>query len=69
MGKKRTNEEMSQIVNDYMAKYPHTNRKKIIMACDVNNARLNKLEQLGLIKLPPKIKPGWNSQIWKEFKL
>lgn len=68
MGKKRTNEEMSQIVIAYMAKYPHTCRKKIIMACDVNNARLDKLEELGFIKLPPKIKPGSNSKNWKAFK-
>jgi hypothetical protein len=65
MGKKRTKEEISQIVNAYMAKYPHTCRKKIIMACDVNNARLDELEKLGLIKLPPKVKPGWNSKGWR----
>jgi hypothetical protein len=67
MPRKRSRDEVVQIITEYMAKYPHTTRKKIIMACGVNNARLDELERLGFIKLPPKVKPGANSE-WRSFK-
>jgi len=67
MPRKRSKDELIQEITEYMEKYPNTNRKKIVIACGINNARLNELESLGLIKLPKKIKPGANSD-WRLFK-
>ena len=68
MPKKRSKDEMIQEITEYMQKYPNTSRRKIVMACGINNARLNELERLGFIKLPPKVKPGANGD-WRLFKL
>ena len=56
--RKRTPEELAQIVLDYMNRYPDTNRHKIKKATDISEDRLQKLENMGLVKLPKKIKPG-----------
>lgn len=61
----QTNEEIVKRVQEYMEKFPHASRNKIKIATDVNNTRLQELEDLGLIKLPPKIKPGAKSVGWR----
>ncbi|NDB59057.1 hypothetical protein EB001_11460 [bacterium] len=68
MAKKRTKEELAEVVNEYMQKYENTTRNRIKMATGINNRRLDELEALGLIKLPPKIKPGMHSTTWRWYK-
>ena len=68
MSKGRTPEELAKIVNDYMEKYENTTRNRIKNALGIHNHKLEELEQLGLIKLPPKVKPGANSPTWRFYK-
>jgi hypothetical protein len=65
---KRTYEELAKIVNDYMTKYENTTRNRIKIATGINNRKLDELEQLGLIKLPPRVKAGMNSKTWRWYK-
>lgn len=66
--KKRTFEELAKIVNDHMEKYENTTRNGIKIATGINNHKLDELEQLGLIKLPPKVKAGMHSKTWRWYK-
>jgi hypothetical protein len=66
--KKRTVEELAEIVNNHMQKYENTTRNGIKIATGINNHRLDELEALGLIKLPPKVKPGMHSRTWRWYK-
>ena len=68
MAKKRTKEELAEVVNEYMKKYENTTRNKIKTATGINNRRLDELDALGLIKLPSKIKPGMHSSTWRWYK-
>lgn len=68
MQPKRTLDEIIQVVTEYIDKYPNAGRRKICVACGVNNVRLNELEKLGHIKLPPATKPGANSKEWRTFR-
>ena len=65
--RKRTPEELANVVLEYMEKYPDTNRHKIKKATDISEDRLQKLEDMGLVKLPEKIKKGANTP-WKVYK-
>jgi hypothetical protein len=66
--KKRTVEELAQIVNQHMEKYENTTRNGIKIATGINNHKLDELESLGLIKLPPKVKAGMHSKSWRWYK-
>jgi hypothetical protein len=66
--KKRTVEELAEIVNNHMQKFENTTRNGIKIATGINNHKLDELEALGLIKLPPKVKPGMNSRTWRWYK-
>lgn len=66
--KKRTVEELAKIVNDHMEKYENTTRNGIKIATGINNHKLDELEALGLIKLPPKVKAGMHSKTWRWYK-
>jgi hypothetical protein len=66
--KKRTVEELAQIVNGHMQKYENTTRNGIKIATGINNHKLDELEALGLIKLPPKVKAGMHSKTWRWYK-
>jgi hypothetical protein len=66
--KKRTVEELAQIVNTHMQKYENTTRNGIKIATGINNHKLDELEALGLIKLPPKVKAGMHSKTWRWYK-
>jgi hypothetical protein len=66
--KKKTDKELAQIVNEYMSKYKDTTRNRIKVATGINNYRLEELETLGLIKLPPRIRPGMHSKTWRFYK-
>jgi hypothetical protein len=66
--KKRTVEELAEIVNNHMQKYENTTRNGIKIATGINNHKLDELESLGLIKLPPKVKPGMHSRTWRWYK-
>jgi hypothetical protein len=66
--KKRTVEELAEIVNNHMQKFENTTRNGIKIATGINNHKLDELEALGLIKLPPKVKPGMHSRTWRWYK-
>jgi hypothetical protein len=66
--KKRTVEELAEVVNNHMQKYENTTRNGIKIATGINNHKLDELEALGLIKLPPKVKPGMHSKTWRWYK-
>jgi hypothetical protein len=66
--KKRTFEELAKIVNDHIKKYENTTRNGIKIATGINNHKLDELESLGLIKLPPKVKAGMHSKSWRWYK-
>ena len=66
--KGKSPEELAKIVNDYIGKYPNTTRNRIKIATNINNYKLDELEGMGLIKLPPKVKPGANSNTWRFYK-
>ena len=66
--KGRSPEDLAKIVNEYIEKYPNTTRNKIKMATNINNYKLEELESMGLIKLPPRVKPGSNSSTWRFYK-
>jgi hypothetical protein len=66
--KKRTFEELAKIVNDLIEKYENTTRNGIKIATGINNHKLDELEALGLIKLPPKVKAGMHSKTWRWYK-
>ena len=51
-----------------MEKYQNTTRNRIKIATGINNHRLDELEEMGLIKLPPKVKPGMHSKTWRWYK-
>ena len=51
-----------------MTKYENTTRNRIKIATGINNRKLDELEQLGLIKLPPRVKAGMNSKTWRWYK-
>lgn len=65
---RKTPEEWAKIINDYIDKYPNTTRNKIKIATSINNYKLEELERMGLVKLPPKIKPGNQSSSWRFYK-
>lgn len=64
----RSLEELAEVVKQYIEKYPHTNRNKIKIATSIGNQKLQQLEDMGLIKLPERIKPGMNSKTWRFYK-
>jgi hypothetical protein len=67
--KKRTDEELAQIVTEYIEKcHSPVTRNKIKIATGINNTRLDELEELGLVKLPAKVYPGSNSRTWRWYK-
>lgn len=68
MPKRKTVEDLVQAVKDHMEKYPNTTRNRIKQATGINNRRLDELDAMGLIKLPPKIKPGMHSTTWRWYK-
>ena len=63
----KTNEELAVVVKDYMEKYQDTTRNKIKLATGISNYKLNELEDLGLVKLPKKLKSGMNTP-WRWYK-
>jgi hypothetical protein len=63
----KTNEDLAIIVKEYMEKYQTTTRNKIKIATGISNYKLNELEELGLVKLPPKLKAGMNTP-WRFYK-
>jgi len=66
--KKRSFEELAKVVNDHIEKYEDTTRNRIKIATGINNHKLDELEALGLIKLPPKVKAGMHSKTWRWYK-
>lgn len=63
--KGRSIEELAREVNNYMEKYPHTNRHRIKKATGINDQKLFMLRDMGLVKLPAPVKPGSRSIGWR----
>ena len=66
--RKKTDEEMIELVNAYMQKYPNASRNQIILHSTGNSSRVRKLEKQGLIKLPASLPSGSKSSWAKHFK-
>lgn len=64
---KKSDEEVAKVINDYMEKYPDTTRNKIKLATGIHNHKLEYLDSIGLIRLPPKLKAGMNTP-WRWYK-
>jgi hypothetical protein len=65
--KKRTPEELAEVVKEYIEKHPDTNRNKITKGTYISNTRLQILEDMGLVKLPAKLKKGSCSPTWRRW--
>jgi hypothetical protein len=69
MARGKSNEELAQIINDYLVKAEgDMTRNRIKSATSINGAKLDELEELGLVKLPKKVRPGANSKTWRSYK-
>jgi hypothetical protein len=66
--KKKTDEEMIELIKAYMQKYPNASRNKIILHSTGNPTRVRELEKRGLIILPMSLPAGSKSNWAKHFK-
>jgi hypothetical protein len=66
--KKKTDEQMIELVNAYMQRYPNASRNKIIQHATGNPTRVRELEKRGLITLPAPLPSGSKSDWAKYFK-
>jgi hypothetical protein len=66
--RKKTDEEMIELVNAYIQKYPNASRNQIILHSTGNSSRVRKLEKQGLITLPTPLPSGSKSGWAKHFK-
>jgi len=62
--KKKTDEELIAIVNQYMEDYPNAGRNHIILHANGNHKRIRELDKQGLISLP-KAQP--RGGVWRKY--
>ena len=62
--KKKTNEELIAIVNQYMEDHPNAGRNHIILHAHGNHQRIRELDKQGLISLP-KAQPRGGT--WRKY--
>ena len=67
--KRKTNEELIEMINAYMEKFPNASRNKIIQYATGNPNRVRELEKLGLITLPKPLPSGSKSNWARYFSL
>lgn len=67
--KKKTDEELIAIVNQYMKDHPNANRNHIILHATGSAERVRKLDKKGLIRLPKALPKGSNSNWNRHFSL
>ena len=65
--KVKTDEQIIELVNAYMQKYPSATRNKIILNATGSPTRVRELAKKGLIKLPDPLPNGSNSNWAKYF--
>jgi hypothetical protein len=66
--RKKTDEQMIELVNAYMQKYPNASRNQIILHSTGNPSRVRELAKQGLITLPAPLPSGSKSDWAKHFK-
>ena len=66
--KKKTDEQMIELVNEYMQRYPNASRNTVIQHATGNPTRVRELEKRGLITLPAPLPSGSKSDWAKHFK-
>jgi hypothetical protein len=62
--KKKTDEQLIAIVNEYMEKHPNASRNHIILHSHGNHQRIRELDKKGLINLP---KPLPKGGVWGKY--
>jgi len=62
--KKKTDEELIAIVNQYMEDHPNAGRNHIILHAHGNHQRIRELDKQGLISLP-KAQP--RGGVWRKY--
>lgn len=65
--KKKTDEELIAIVNEYMEEHPNASRNHIILHAHGSHQRIRDLDKQGLIKLPKPLPKGSNSDWARHF--
>ena len=65
--KVKTDEQLIELVNAYMQKYPNASRNKVILNSTGSPERVRNLAKQGLIKLPEPLPKGSNSDWAKYF--
>ena len=68
--KKYTDQEVIDIVNNYMNKYPMASRSKILTYSEAaGSKRICELEAKGLIKLPDRRSASRRDNSWKKYTI
>ena len=67
--KKKTDEELITIVNQYMEDHPNSSRNHVILQSHGNHQRIRELDKRGLIKLPKALPKGANTRWNGYFRL
>ena len=62
----KTDEQLIELVNAYMQKYPNATRNQIILHSTGSAERVRKLAKEGKIKLPAPLPKGSNSN-WNKY--
>ena len=64
--KVKTDEQLIEMVNQYMEKYPTATRNQVVLHATGNATRVRSLDKRGLIKLPKALPKGINTN-WNGF--
>ena len=65
--KVKTDEQLIEMVNQYMEKYPTATRNQVVLHATGNATRVRSLDKRGLIKLPKAIPKGTGNSWGKYF--
>ena len=64
--KVKTDEQLIEMVNQYMEKYPTATRNQVVLHATGNATRVRSLDKRGLIKLPKALPKGANTR-WNGY--
>ena len=64
--KVKTDEELIEMVNQYMEKYPTASRNQVVLHATGSATRVRELNKRGLIKLPKALPKGANTN-WNGY--
>jgi hypothetical protein len=65
--KVKTDEQLIEMINQYMEKYPNAGRNHIVLHATGNPHRVRDLDKRGLVKLPKALPRGTGSSWGKYF--